>query len=314
MGLSVTSRLKKVRLSDACHDILIQARRPLVTRYDILLAIGRIVHAARHNNIAIYAFKPYPTKIEYTRVVSQLTHKSKLATDEDFPAGIFRINRLPDVPAEDACCLVDRFCYISHLSAMQHYGLTDRIPDALTITRAAEPEWKELASRTLAADLSGLSDVLMAMPSVRLQRHTFPAAVRGRRVVTSTKQRMGRSLRLRDDGRFVRIARLEQTFLDMLTEPDMCGGMPHVIEVWRTEAPKYLERIITAVDQTEQAITKVRAGFILDELMGLQHDTVHGWRRLAQRGGSRKLDPSREYRPVWSESWMLSLNTDIPQD
>jgi hypothetical protein len=42
--------------------------------------------------------------------------------------------------------------------------------------------------------------------------------------------------------------------------------------------------------------------------MGVEGARIDAWRAFAQRGGSRKLDPSAEYRPVFSEIWMISLN------
>ena len=52
----------------------------------------------------------------------------------------------------------------------------------------------------------------------------------------------------------------------------------------------------------------MRAGYILDECMELTFDQVDDWLESVQRGGSRKLDSSSEYEPVWSEIWCISLD------
>ena len=94
----------------------------------------------------------------------------------------------------------------------------------------------------------------------------------------------------------------------MLTEPGLCGGTRHVLDVWEKEAELWVEEIIKAVDQLDSKIAKVRAGYILTEVMDIDHPTIHNWEQYAQRGGSRKLDPDAEYAPVFSEKWMISIN------
>ncbi len=84
--------------------------------------------------------------------------------------------------------------------------------------------------------------------------------------------------------------------------------MHHVLNVWQSEAGVYLDDIVEAVDRDHRAIVKVRAGHILEERIGLDHVVLKRWQAFAQRGGSRRLDPSKPYAPVFSEKWMISLN------
>ena len=114
------------------------------------------------------------------------------------------------------------------------------------------------------------------------------------------------SIRVR--GTLSRISTIGQTFLDMLDEPERCGGMAHVIGIWREHATVHLEDIISAIDHARTAIAKVRAGYILTELLGLHDPRIGAWKRFAMRGGSRVLDPSKSYVPIYSEDWMISIN------
>ena len=102
---------------------------------------------------------------------------------------------------------------------------------------------------------------------------------------------------------------MAQTFLDTLLRPDLCGGMGHVLDVWAEHALAHLEDVVRVVDVAPTAIAKVRAGYILEERLGLSHPTVTGWRKFAQRGGSRVLDPDQPFAPTFSETWMLSLGS-----
>lgn len=109
-------------------------------------------------------------------------------------------------------------------------------------------------------------------------------------------------------GSFVRATEIGQTFLDMLESPERCGGMSHVLDVFNNHAEKYLKQIVERIDRTETKLTKVRAGYIISELLGISNPTVESWSQFAQRGGSQKLDPKAVYASQFSERWMLSLN------
>jgi len=106
----------------------------------------------------------------------------------------------------------------------------------------------------------------------------------------------------------VRLSSIGQTFLDMLQKPDLCGGMSHILDIWEEHAETYLDEIVAAVDTTTSGLVKSRAGYILEERLELNHPGVGPWKALGQRGGSRKLDPSKEFTPTFSETWMISIN------
>ena len=112
---------------------------------------------------------------------------------------------------------------------------------------------------------------------------------------------------VQDRNSFTRVATIGQTFLDMLRRPGLCGGMAHVLEVWDGHAGNYLNDIVTAID-CASAVVKCRAGYIIEERLGLNDPRVAAWRSRARRGGSRRLDPGRPYVSIWSETWMISLN------
>ena len=109
-------------------------------------------------------------------------------------------------------------------------------------------------------------------------------------------------------GSSLRVATVSRVFLEMIREPAQCGGIQHVIDVYRREAKRYINLIVDEVSQHGLAIDKVRAGFLLSEVCRLEHEVFVEWEKSAQRGGSRKLDPEGEYVSEFSERWKLSLN------
>jgi hypothetical protein len=275
--------------------------RPVTTPYELFRAI-RFIYA---DGRGLYLRKTEPDLADYVRLRKNLMDCGVLASDPDYGRRAFRILDNPDLPADDICCLVDPFCYISHLSAMQRYGLTNRRPEALHLSRPAARILGDLAIAAMLAD-QGTNLPMPADKAVRLHAVRHPPRVRKRKVQLFQTARPGQSIANRSG--FSRIATIGQTFLDTLDNPDLCGGMVEVLEIWTAHAGIYVDDIVAAVDRHESGIVKIRAGYILDEMLGISDERIQAWRRFAQRGGSRLLDPAKVYAPRYSEKWMISLN------
>lgn len=229
---------------------------------------------------------------EYVRIRANLKNARVIANDPDYGARAYRITALGDLPAEDIGCLVDPFAYISHLSAMQRYGLTNRRPDALHLSRQDEAGLKQTYP---AAEADAPSRILH-----------HPVKLRGRRLHIHNTRNPAAAVELRNSQ--ARIAPIGRCFHDMLTDPALCGGMAHVVATWQQHGRLYLEEIVAEIEANGEPISKVRAGHILDERLGICHPVVQQWHRFAQRGGSRKLDPDKPYGKNFSKKWMLGLN------
>jgi predicted transcriptional regulator of viral defense system len=237
-----------------------------------------------------------PDVDDVTRLRTSLRRARILDHDRDYGYRAYRLIHLPDGSAEEICCLIDPGIYISHLSAMQRYGLTNRRPKELLLSRPDPRKAPPAGPGTQAAILAKFSPKTIS----------HPKKVRGRdvRVFHTAHPGVAQSTRTGFD----RIASVGQTFLDTLEEPALCGGMAHVLDVWRRHAPAYFELIVPVVDAAPSKLAKVRAGYILEEVLGVNDARIMAWQRFAQRGGSQLLDPAKPYAPVFSERWMLSLN------
>jgi hypothetical protein len=86
------------------------------------------------------------------------------------------------------------------------------------------------------------------------------------------------------------------------------------MRVFKEHATAYKRLIFDELDQHGASIDKVRAGFILEEVCHIRDQRIDAWVRFASRGGSRKLDPSVDYEPTFSERWMLSINATMSDD
>lgn len=92
--------------------------------------------------------------------------------------------------------------------------------------------------------------------------------------------------------------------------PQYCGGVETVLSVFKKYAGLLLEDILEICQTHGNNIDKARVGFLLDEVLGIQHPIINKWKTLmiGQRGGSRKFVAYLNFEPRFSETWNISLN------
>lgn len=293
-------RKRMTRLGEALANRIIKLNTPLLSDYQIFLEVWKIY---RESSVK-YLRGDSPTRELFQRTRHLLKQENILTSDSDYTR-MWRILSISDAPADEIACIADPFCYLSHISAMQRYGITDRRPEALFLTQPSPQQTKDMIVNLVRDDYGAATgDSELYIPQINATHH--PARVRRRPVEALSTARYGEWRKVR--GTFARLATIGQTFLDMLDAPDRCGGMLHVLETWEQHATTYQEDIISRLDNAAQPIHKVRAGYILEERMGLSDPRFRGWKKLAQRGGSRVLDPSAPFARRHSEDWMISIN------
>jgi predicted transcriptional regulator of viral defense system len=78
--------------------------------------------------------------------------------------------------------------------------------------------------------------------------------------------------------------------MDMTRRPDYCGGEEHVLESFIEHGKKYAPLIIKEVDKLGRHIDKVRVGFILDKIIGINNKkNKHGNKRRVNTEVVRKF-------------------------
>lgn len=210
----------------------------------------------------------------------------------------------------DAVCLADDYCSLAYLSAMQRWGISERNPKALLLHRPSGQLLHEMIDEKIQRDAEqfGLEVEQMVVKPVKSPSALYAGPWGSQvEIVQDKKQRAITSLR----GSNTRISTLSQTFVDTLAKPEHCGGMSHVIDVWEEHMPgmkrQHIDELMSLLLQGSP-IVKVRAGYLLEERLGLSVEGLEQLSKSAQRGGSRVLDPQKPFAPTFSEKWMLSLN------
>ncbi len=295
-------RSNNLDVSKALTLSLGELNQPVVTNYylGVILATCYQTKVFREEIINGISRK-FPSQKDYKKIVANLEQHGVIKHQDAYNIILLKKGYRP----LEILCSIDPFLYISHLSAMSFHGLIDRIPDAVYVSSPGQKMWRELAKQKM---LNDYGDLYPNFLESQLPRLTKPVIryIGKYKVNTFSSIHLGSFQYVSDN--VLRVSTLGRTFLDMIREPMRCGGMRKVIKIYNKCGGKYKDFIIDEVNQHGNKIEKVRAGYLLEEVCGISEKIIEKWLSYVERGGSRKLDPSTEYRPNYSERWCLSIN------
>ncbi|RRW88473.1 type IV toxin-antitoxin system AbiEi family antitoxin domain-containing protein [Pandoraea apista] len=284
---------------------------PIVTAYDLAVGILKLYLAREYAGQKIKKLSsPLPERGSISKYRNALMELGILEERRGLPVDTYILPSSPFQDDMNLACGIDPFCYVSHLSAMAYHGLTDRFSKTLFVTTLPPTSWRKRAEEKMQRDLGDALEQFRAIHFPTLTRHTLSAI--GRQPVNTHVSKYadaGAYVHLAD--RPARVSSIGRTFLDMLRQSDLCGGMIHVVRVFETNARTYLPLLLDEIDRHGRPIDKVRAGYILDERCGIHDLRIEQWHTFAQRGGSRVLDAGAPFWPEFSEKWCLSINVNL---
>jgi predicted transcriptional regulator of viral defense system len=321
-------------LIDAVAEQIRRTGKPIVTWFDVEDVVRRLFRERKFDGKPLKIRRDYPTtetfgairralinpySLDLRGALSELIELQSalleqaaesggqlLVEDPEFSGQVWRVAGVPDGTPEELCCLADPWCYVSHLSAMQRWGFSNRNPLALHITRPARKIWRQQADAELREIQRTAPSDLVSKGRIHV---TFPSSLRRRELLVFQPSYLGHSVTISDS--HARVGTVGQTFWDMMQEPRRCGGMAHVMEIWQEKAEDYIEEIISVFEDKEMPTTNLafcRAGYVFEEIVGHQDSRIAAWTRFGKQGGSAKLDPEAPFETRHSERWNLSLN------
>jgi len=216
---------------------------------------------------------------------------------------LYYINNKDKPSAQQVVCSINPCSYISYISAMEWHGITDRIPSEVHITIPTSRYLKEFCSLKIRKDFPLVKNKNFLMPQLMSSISSYD----GKKIITHKKTNFKNKNEQFSSGG-IRVTSIGETFLDMLKSPEYCGGFNHVVSVFEGFSEKYLPIIVKEFSKNGNSMDKARAGYILEDICGLNHKGIDSWADSVQRGGSRKLISSEPYSNVFSERWCISIN------
>lgn len=193
--------------------------------------------------------------------------------------------------------------YFSHASAIAMHGLTNEFPSSLTVSVDSGQGGDRLPLGTMPEDW-----IEFPRP-----KGTMPERLLGLDISWIRSSRTGRAgvVVMPAEGQAVYATDLERTLIDSLIAPARSGGIQHVFEAWRSAGSRLdPSRMITHVEALGGVLLRQRIGFMLEHI-GFRDQRLDRWRGESSRGGSARLVASREFSPVHSARWNLSLNVPV---
>lgn len=277
----------------------------VITEYQLGRLIYQLYLTKEYQGEIISLSKTYADQAAYNRTLKRLLAGAVLNRSRRLPKQMLEIQDLSPPHEAVIACTSDPFAYISHHSAMVHHELALKKSATLYLTSPDPATWRQHAEQTMQLDLDQEYQAYLTSGLPRLTRVRLDKIGKiGIRRYSPKKT--GDYTQIPEKA--IAVATIGQTFLDMLRHPEWSGGMKHVLRVFDKFGARYLSNIVQTFDVSGNGIDKVRAGYLLEERLAINDASIDSWAKFAQRGGSRKLDPTAEYLPVWSEKWCLSLN------
>lgn len=247
-----------------------------------------------------------PGNREYSRCITRLEESGVISPDKSnknkVDSEFYIINSTGKESPIGMIFSIFPYGYLSYISAMSWYGITDRIPKKIYLTAPSRDQWKERSIDEISKRIGSSSMAESFIPIYPSSGFIF-----GKEVSLSTTKNM---IEPKEADGGVRIQDIGDLFIDMLRHPEKCGGESHVVDVFMEYATTFKRKIINRTDSIGTSIDKARVGFILNEILGIKSESIEGWKeeKANQRGGSRKLFPSLDFSSVYNKNWNISIN------
>ncbi len=298
--------------SEALFDDFNKSSKVAISRQELYRTFLDIWDKKEYKSIKISDLK-YNSK-HYRKKFKSVLHELKchpqlksIGEDIQGPTYFLNISKSP-LNVFKIICDIYPIGYISYLSAMEfHKLIPSRDHKHVFFTTIDRKSWKEIFYDVITEENypffeeTYIHDLLELIPRFPTEEKYIDHDL----IVFTTKKLEGF-----EDQKGLRVRELPFVFLDMVRTPQYCGGVETVLSVFKKYAGLLLEDILEICQTHGNNIDKARVGFLLDEVLGIQHPIINKWKTLmiGQRGGSRKFVAYLNFEPRFSETWNISLN------
>lgn len=233
--------------------------------------------------------------------------------------------------AEKIISAIYPFGYLSHLTAMNIYGITQLRSSGIYFTCPSRSQWKELCLTEIKnkfnfkveeppkiyqhleldfPDKYSLNDTYVSLNSIIISYPTesiLDELTFSKSLIILNKSALSEP----EWWAGYRVQNLLDLYLEMVRAPQYCGGLSHVVKVYKSSIDEetFLQ-ILDYVEDQGTLIDKARLGFIFDRILSKVHPILDKWKSIQEnkKGGSRKLVATSKFEPEFDPEWNISIN------
>lgn len=289
-----------IPLVEAASIVVARSKQQLIRDFDLSLLVARLFRDKAIDGIPLRVRKDSAEHSDLSRVTKGLIERGLIEPlVSNRYAGLYvRPGSKPS--ADHIICFMDPLAYLSHLSAMELHGITDRRQKSIQITSPRGTHWTRLTNNLMVEQLiksewigpSDAGEINSEVYGTFAWRH-FKSPIRSRSVERHEESKWEESNFLTTE--HVRISTIGRTYLDMIRQPGRCGGIHHVLDCFDEHGPRHRNSILREVNKHGSKIDKSRIGYIFEERLGVKDSpTLNEWLETAvQRGGQENLTLNR---------------------
>lgn len=242
----------------------------------------------------------------FSKVLDELATFDKIKPMRNHSTGYsYFVKKNHNNTPQELLNIIYPYGYLSHLSAMQYYDLTDKLPITIFMTFLANNEWKMVSVKDHLEKVTPFfpedEEVFCHIPRYPVQDTYFKKELFFKRVKklephTEFENRL-------------KVINVGELFIQMLNEPDLCGGFDHVFDIYQQYAKIFLKKILKSLDMASK-IDQTRVCFMLDKVLDIKNQKIDRIKETMknQRGSSRKMISNEPFSPYFCLEWNISLN------
>ncbi|MDV4244212.1 hypothetical protein [Acinetobacter baumannii] len=215
--------------------------------------------------------------------------------------------------------------FLSHLTAMNLYGIGNTQTSGIYFTCPARKDWKDLCLKEIKKrfknfeinksisneyiEIEGLTLSTQSILDPYPHQNILEEAGSTKTIIITNKKKLVES----EWWNQCHLQNVVDLYLDMLRAPHYCGGISHVLGIYKNNILKdkeLFQEILTILTKNGSIIDRARFGFIFDKILFLNTPEISQWKAEQQdkRGSSRKLFSNFEFDSTFDEEWNLSIN------
>lgn len=236
------------------------------------------------------------------------------------------IKRSKNPSSEMAISALYPLGFLSHLTAMNLYGIGTTKSTGIYITCPNRVDWKNLCLKKIknrfkllnvnvmpsAKDYTSFNNLILSNQAIldpyphqsvlEEAGSTKPLIIVNRKNIVESEW-----------WNHSHIQNIVDLYIDMLRSPHYCGGISHVLFVYKEQLLKDKELLFAIIDSLNNSgtiIDRARFGYIFDKILNINSSIILKWKeeQKDKRGSSRKLFSNFDFNSFYDEDWNISIN------